>query len=122
MLARAVMAFLISVLFILSYEYLYHKSSKAQRVPLFVGWVILIATLAFYLSAIYLGALAAGHLIPTDSSLPMKRVGLLVGIFVVIWSSSILLQVAQNGVRKSMGERTFPIEWYRHPLKRRPPA
>jgi hypothetical protein len=119
MLARAVAALIISFLVILSFEYIYVKRYQDQSVPLSLGLGVTAALLLFRIASVFLGAYLAKQLLPANATPHIKTIGLLAGVVGILWACSILLQVAQNLLRKSLGTNTYPVQWHRLSSKRR---
>jgi energy-converting hydrogenase Eha subunit C len=114
-LVRALLALCASAALLLYYEYFYHKHYRNKPLPLSVGLWILLPLTVYRVSAVIAGA--AGALLlyrPSDS---MGRAVAVFGGLAGLWASAIFLQVAQNGVRRAIGARTYPIQWIR-PMRR----
>lgn len=112
MMTRALLFFFSACSVLLLYEYAYSKFYKGKQVPLTLGFFLVLCLLVFRVSSAYIGALAAISLFPlADSSLARIRTAL--GLFAGIWSAAILLQLAQNAVRVSIGEPARPVSFIR---------
>jgi FtsH-binding integral membrane protein len=113
---RAAACFLISLCVLLCWEYLYLTRWKGRSPPLLLGGIPLGALLVYKVSS-FVGALAL--FLSMDAVLPPIRSEGAVWLFLAttglsgLWLGSILLQVAQNSLRKGLGLAARPIRWVR---------
>ena len=112
MMTRALLFLSSSFLALVLYEYVYTKHYKDRQVPLTLGYFLVLCLIVFRVSSAYAGALAAIKLFPgADSSMTGIRTAC--GLFCGIWAAAILLQLAQNAVRVSLGEPARPVSFTR---------
>ena len=97
---------------LLLYEYVHHKYYKTKQVPLPLGFLLLLCLLAFRVGSAYAGAFTALILFPAGDRAAGRAIAL-IGLLAGLWSAAVLLQLAQNAVRRALGEPTLPISLVR---------
>jgi hypothetical protein len=110
MVERAALMLALSAALFLLWEYLALKR-KGTQVPLWLGAFFVLTAIVFRVSSGVLGMVAAIYLFWPDETDTQRMIAGGAGFILGMWITAILIQVAQNLLRRFLGYPTRKIEW-----------